>query len=112
VNDHDTYRAVINLGYSGVRDGNEYNYLLNALAGAGWEYVETSAMAYKGPLPGILLGLELLARAVPKPGTVSAITRQAQRIGEVRGSPLGAMLRRLPPALAWLLNRPGFCITS
>jgi hypothetical protein len=82
----DEYRAVINLDYTRPNNAG-YQRILNALDGAGWDYVETSAMAYEGDLDGIRLGLEVLARALPTGGTVSAVTIQIQRIGAARPTP-------------------------
>lgn len=82
------YRAVVTLDYTGTRDGNAYQRLLNALDQAGWSYAETSAMYIEcddiGP---ILLGLEVLARAAASPGTVSALNLQVQLVGPERAAP-------------------------
>ena len=91
--DNRTYRGIINLDYSGSVDSNERNYLANALVQAEWEYVETSALAYEGPLHGVLVGLELLSRAVAFAGVPSAITFHAQLIGPSREAP-GSMTPR------------------
>lgn len=80
------YRAVINLDFTRTASTG-YQRILKALEGAGWDYVETSAMAYEGDLHGILLGLEVLARALGTGGTVSAVTVQVQRIGVSRRTP-------------------------
>jgi hypothetical protein len=76
----DEYHAAINLDYSNM-NGPGYQRILKALEGAGWEYVETSAMAYDGDLPNVLLALEMLARALPSGGTISAVTIHIQRVG-------------------------------
>lgn len=75
------YRAVLTLDYSGMRDSNAYQRVLQALGHAGWGYAETSAMYIESSdLRPILLALELLARAASSPGTLSALTLQVQLI--------------------------------
>lgn len=80
------YAGVINLDYTKTKS-NAYTRILKALDKAGWEYVETSAMAYEGDIDGILEALEILARSASTGGTLSALTVQAQRIGKPRKTP-------------------------
>lgn len=82
----DRYVAVVNLDYTGTNTVG-YQRILKALTSVGWEYVETSAMAYDGDLHGVLVALEILAKALPTGGTVSAVTVQIQRIGPARRTP-------------------------
>lgn len=98
------YLATLTLDYSGTRDSNAYNQLLNALEQAGWLYAETSAMYVEcEDLQPILLGLELLARAVGVPGDLSALNLQVQFIGYDRSAPGAPNHRR---ALSHVLARP------
>ena len=76
----DRYVAVVNVDFTDSVNPH-YQRILQALEGAGWEYVETSAMAYDGDLNGAMAGLEILSRALPPAGRLSALTVQIQRIG-------------------------------
>lgn len=76
------YVAVINFDYSRPHATNAYQKIITALLQAGWHYVETSALTYDGPdLGPILVALDLLARALPTGGTLSALTVQVQLLG-------------------------------
>jgi hypothetical protein len=98
------YRAVLTLDYSNIQDGNDYQRLLNALCQAGWAYAETSALYVESDdLQPILLALEVLARAVDDPGTLSALNLQVQLIGPDRDPPAAFNHRR---ALDNVLRRP------
>jgi hypothetical protein len=82
------YRAVLTIDYSTPIDSNDYNRLLNAICQAGWAYAETSALYVEcDDLGPILLALEVLARAVDDPGTLSALNIQVQLIGDDRDPP-------------------------
>jgi len=88
------YRAVLTLDYTKPTP-NEYNRLLNALAQSGWTYAETSAMYIEATdTEGIRLALELLARAVDTPGTLSAMTVQVQLVGERSETPAAKFHRQ------------------
>lgn len=98
------YRAVLALDYTGGQDPNHYARLLNALEQAGWAYAETSAMYIEcDDLAPIELGLEVLARGVSKPGTVSALSLTVQLVGPPRDPP--AALNH-PRALERLIHEP------
>lgn len=98
-----TYIATLTLDYTGGNT-NEQTRLTNALCQAGWEYVETSALAYQADhLDGVRLALEVLARAVETPGTLSALAIQVQLIGATRLPPAEQSHRR---ALRNLLSAP------
>jgi hypothetical protein len=98
------YRAVLTLDYSGTRDVNANARLLNALDQAGWEYAETSAMYVEAQnLTAVLLGLEILARYVDAPGTLSALTLQVQLVGPPREPPAK---RHHKQALKNVLDQP------
>jgi hypothetical protein len=82
------YRAVLTLDYSKPIDNNDYQRLINALCQTGWAYAETSALYVEcANLKPIRLALEVLARAIDDPGTLSAATLQVQLIGEDRDPP-------------------------
>ncbi len=98
------YRAVLTLDYTGTKDINDYQRLLNALAQAGWAYAETSAMYVEcDDLAPVLLGLEVLARSVASPGTLSAMNLQVQLVGATREPPAARNHKR---ALTKMLERP------
>lgn len=98
------YRAVLTLDYTATADRNDYNRLLNALAQAGWAYAETSAMYVEcDDLAPVLLGLEVLARTVASPGTLSAMNLQVQLVGAPRDAPAAANHQQ---ALPIMLGRP------
>src|SRR5687767_13440672 len=98
------YRATLTLDYTRPTDPNAYARLLNALHQAGWEYAETSAMYVESQdLGPILLGLEVLARAVDLPGELSALNLQVQLVGPPRQPPAARNHRR---ALQNLLHQP------
>jgi hypothetical protein len=74
-----TYQASIHLDTMSGANRNAYTRLLNALDQAGWEYVETSAMALiDGSWPEVLEAFELLARGLPAVGGVSSLAVQVQ----------------------------------
>lgn len=82
---------MLTLDYSGETNSNARNYLLSALEHAGWRYAETSAMYVEcTDMRRVLLGLEMLARYLDKPGQVSACTVTIQLVGPERNAP-GAM---------------------
>lgn len=98
------YRAVLTLDYNTPYDGNALNRLYNALEQAGWAYAETSAMYVEcDDLQPVLLGLELLARAVGLPGDISALNLQVQLVGPPRRPPAAGNHRR---AISKLLSEP------
>lgn len=82
----DEYRGIINIDYTGP-DPNTYTHVLKALEAVGWVYVETSAMAYDGDLKGVGLALEILAKTLPTPGQLSALTIHVQLMGPPRDAP-------------------------
>lgn len=92
----------MNLDYTGT-DGPTYQRILTAVEGAGWNYVETSAMAYEGDLEGVRRALDVLARVAHLGGTLSALTVQVQLIGEMRETP-GPWAP--DPSYAWALEHP------
>lgn len=82
-----SYVATLTLDYTGATP-NEYQRLLNALVQAGWEYAETSAVILESEsLAEVRLGLEVLARAIETPGTLSALSLQVQLVGPHREAP-------------------------
>jgi hypothetical protein len=102
MDEHHEYRAVVNLDYTRTRN-NDYQRILKALDGAGWSYVETSAMAYEGDLDGVRRGLEVLARSIQTGGILSALTVQVQLIGPTARTPGAA---RPENALRAVLRMP------
>lgn len=97
------YVATLTLDYTGQRDNNEYNRILNALGQAGWAYAETSAMYIEcDDLEPILLGMEILARAAANPGLISALALQVQLVQQPRLPPAARYHRR---ALDNILDR-------
>lgn len=76
------YRAVINLDFTGQRP-NAYAKLVSALLQAGWERMETSALAIETEdLNRIWVGSEVVAKQAGRAGTLSAYTLQVQRLGD------------------------------
>ena len=81
------YVATLTLDYTG-QTPNEFQRLFNALCQAGWEYAETSAVVYDAPdLHGVRMALEVLARAIETPGTLSALNLQVQLVAPTRQPP-------------------------
>ncbi|WP_436495592.1 hypothetical protein [Actinokineospora sp. HUAS TT18] len=85
------YLATLTLDYSAARNHNMRAQLMNAICQAGWSYAETSALYIEcDNLDKIRLGLEMLARAVQLPGTLSALNLQVQLVEEDRDPPAAA----------------------
>ncbi len=55
------YRATINIDFTKQKP-QQYQKLVAALMQAGWVYLETSAFIIEGDLPGVLRGMELVAK--------------------------------------------------
>lgn len=71
---------------------------------AGWEYADTPALVYDSDdLDGVLLALEVLAKAVTTPGELSALGLHVQLVGGRRPAPGAGQHRH---ALKKLLAEP------
>lgn len=83
------YNATLTFDYTGHHDHNARNRLMKALEGLGWEYVPTSSMILEGApkIDPVVMGLEVLARALPHPGDVSMLALQVKLIGDGRSAP-------------------------
>jgi hypothetical protein len=89
-----TYIGTLTYDYSG-QDTNARNLLTNALAQAGWSYSGRTAMVLDSEtLEEFRRGLEVLARILETPGTLTALSMQIQKVGEARRPPAYASNRR------------------
>jgi hypothetical protein len=53
----------------------------------GWKYLETSALAFEGDLPNILVAMELVSKQCQAAGTLSALTFHIQGSTNLSGKP-------------------------
>lgn len=95
-----TWHASLTFDYTGLNDSNERYYLMNALEAVGWFYVETSAMMIEtDDFAPIAEALDLLGRAVDRPGILSNLAFNVVLEGHPRPTPGGmtprSALRRL-----------------
>lgn len=100
------WRANVRFDFVGGKDNNEYQKLMAALLQAGWNYVETSAVAIEtDDLNRILLGMEICARQFPQAGAVSAFLFDIQGSEDFAGKVyVGA--KNHPNALQDVCKRP------
>jgi hypothetical protein len=80
------YCAIVNIDFT-RQDKTEYQRLIAALIEIGWKYVETSALAFEGELPNILVGMELITKQCQTAGILSALTFHIQGSTEFKGKP-------------------------
>ena len=81
-----TYRAVLNLDYTGT--SNEYQYLVSALIQAGWTYVETSALILEtDDRADIWRGMSLVMKQDSSIPDLSALTLHIQASEDFSGIP-------------------------
>jgi hypothetical protein len=80
------YRAIINIDFTNQKE-NEYQRLIAALMQIGWQYLETSSLAFEGDLPNILVAMELISKQCQTAGTLSALTFHIQGSTNLDGKP-------------------------
>lgn len=80
------YRAVVNFDFTDPKQ-NEYQRLITALMQIGWNYLETSALAFEGDLPNVLAAMELISKQCQASGILSALTFHVQGSTNLDGKP-------------------------
>jgi hypothetical protein len=100
------WRAHVRFDFIGGKDNNEYQKLMAAFLQAGWNYVETSAVAIEtDDLNNIMLGMEICARQFPQAGAVSAFLFDVQG-SEDFGGKVYVGAKNHPNALDDICKRP------
>lgn len=83
-----TYIGTMTYDYASDGDSNARARLANALDQAVWSYSGRTAMVLDSDsLDEFRLGLEVLARTLEEPGTLTAFSMQIQQVGEARRPP-------------------------
>jgi hypothetical protein len=80
------YCAIVNIDFTNPKQ-NEYQRLIAALMQIGWQYLETSALAFEGDLPNVLVAMELISKQCQTAGTLSALTFHIQGSTNLDGKP-------------------------
>jgi hypothetical protein len=80
------YRAIVNIDFTNPKQ-TEYQRLIAALMQIGWKYLETSALAFEGDLPNVLVAMELISKQCQTAGTLSALTFHIQGSTNLGGKP-------------------------
>jgi hypothetical protein len=99
-----TYKATLNVDYTGREFTNEITRLKNALVQAGWRWVETSAFVIETDNLGLVWrGIDLVARQTAAVGGhLSALTFHIQGSKNFDGLPSG----KPGNAMKTILTRP------